>query len=138
MRRVGISTCGAAFVSVLLLGCTVGAPPAAHALAALSVADVIKFLKEGISEKAILFRIRTDGIEAHPTVREIADLRQAGAGEPFIQELLTAPVASEDGRPSFIEEQIPPFPDLWPAYGWSWHQGTWHLIPLYTGRPRPD
>jgi hypothetical protein len=141
MRGIRFSSCLAALVGLSLLGCAVGAPPPApesDRLPALSVADVIKFLKEGVSRRAILFRIRTDGIESHPTVAEIADLRDAGAGEEFIQELLTAPVASDDGRPAFIEEQIPPFPDLWPAFGWTWHQGRWHLIPWTTGRPRPD
>ncbi|MBI3856791.1 MAG: hypothetical protein HY293_13975 [Planctomycetes bacterium] len=58
----------------------------------LSVQDVVKLLKSGFGEEAILSKIWRDGLEARPTCEEISALKEAGASDRLIQALLSAPV----------------------------------------------
>jgi hypothetical protein len=100
----------------------------------LSVQDVIKFLKVGISEDAILAKVRRDGIDARPTAAELRALRDAGASDRLIAALLAAASLNppEVMVPSEAEFQIHywppvhPFPGLWPFTDWTLQNGKWH------------
>lgn len=125
-----------------LAGCAFEAPypdwsaPPAPPLP-LSVQDVIKLLRAGISETAIFVTVREEGIESRPTMAQIAELREVGASEGFIAGLLAAavpyPLEPADAPQLHSWPYFHPFPGLWPFPCWVWQEGKWRILAW----PRP-
>ena len=108
----------------------------------LSVREVQKLLQAGISEGAILAKIRRDGLDARPTPAELGALREAGASDLLIRELLAAAIPAPPQVllqpavefPMFDWPPVQLFPGLWPFAGWTSCLGRW---PLWVHGERP-
>lgn len=139
------------FLLLLFGGCVIGDPypewtPPSPPAAPLSVQDVIKFLKGGISEEAIAAKVRMDGIDARPTRAELRALREAGAGDTLLAVLQTAPLPSAPTVPPVPTKELeihcwPPFhafPGLWVHAGWYWRDGQGRPFPWLNEQPLPQ
>ena len=81
---------------ILLAGCYVGPVPRYRVRqvkpAGLSIEEVVKMSKAGLSEPVLLEKIKSDGVAARPSADQVVSLKNEGVSEAVVAAMLTAPV----------------------------------------------
>ena len=81
---------------LLLAGCVVGPVPRYRVRevrpAGLSIEEVARMSKAGLSDAVLLEKIKSDGVAARPSADQVVSLKNEGVSEAVVAAMLTAPV----------------------------------------------
>jgi hypothetical protein len=98
--------------------------PAVHPI---SMEDVSRLAKAGISDDIIIAKIRNDGVTARPTTDQIVALKKEGVSDRVIEAVVSAQVApSAESHPAaVVRYEAEPAYDLWWHYDPWWRHDYW-------------
>jgi len=89
-------------VALTLSGCYVGPPPGYRVREVrppgLTIDEVVRLTKSGISDDVVLQKIKEAGIATRPTSDQLASLKQEGVSDRVLQAMVDAPVTGTEQR----------------------------------------
>lgn len=133
-----------ALAALLLGGCMVEPTlhyPAREIPPPLSMGDISRLAKEGVSDPVIVDLIKSRGIDARPSADEIVALKKEGLSDAVLEAVSAAPLRAAQpilaeetpGYPAFYPSYYPYYsPSYYGPYWYGWPSWTWHYpYPYY-------
>jgi hypothetical protein len=106
-----------------------------HAAAPMTLDEVLRLSKAGISEDLILSRIRTEGLNSKPTADQVIEMKRLGVSDRVIEATIGASVPAstyaQPAQPRVVYRYpapyyYPPYGYPYPYYGWpGWYYRYW-------------
>jgi len=89
-------------VALTLAGCYIGPAPGYRVREVrppgLTIDEVVKLTKSGLSDDVVLEKIKEAGVATRPTSDQLASLKQEGVSERVLKALVDAPITGAERR----------------------------------------
>lgn len=125
---------------ILMSGCVVEPAPPYPVVqtipGGLTIEEVLRMSKAGLSDQAIIERIKSDGVAARPTSDQTISLKGEGVSEPVLEAMLSARVAPEQ---KVVRYAYPSsyyyygYPYYGYPYYWRYYPYYWYGYPYWHG-----